>query len=272
MRQILLAAFDLKMNNGGYVFIAVELFKHVSSFGNFDWFVPGDPRNDDVKQIYQSLFLISVHVPITDLYQQFAEDVIVRSRTDFNTSFTVKDVNVILAGFYDSVLMYGKAISDTIADGEDPADGYQVTKRIWNRTFVSGLNGDIYINANGDKETDYTLKDFNPDSLEMQSVINFSGRQNQIIWKNLSAISWPNRWAPPSNPALCHSFIVDLNCNKKSRTMPYWDALLVLGGMLLVVLILSFFVYRFVCAMLALQQRLKECSLLCLFLLLLLLG
>lgn len=46
LRQILLSAYDLKMGNGGYVFLTIELFKHRKSFGNFDWFVPGDSRNE----------------------------------------------------------------------------------------------------------------------------------------------------------------------------------------------------------------------------------
>lgn len=46
LRQVLLSAFDLGMGDGGYVFLSVELFKHASSFGNFDWFVKGDSRNE----------------------------------------------------------------------------------------------------------------------------------------------------------------------------------------------------------------------------------
>lgn len=46
LRQILLAAYDLNMGYGGYVFLTVELFKHTNSFGNFDWYISGDPRND----------------------------------------------------------------------------------------------------------------------------------------------------------------------------------------------------------------------------------
>lgn len=246
LRQIMLAAFDLGMSSGGYVFIAVELFKHPASFGSFEWFVAGDPRNDDVKEIYQSLLIISVHVPMTDLYNQFALDVVAKSRNDLNTSYTVKDVNVILAGFYDSVLMYGKAVSDTILEGDDPSNGHALSKRIWNRTFTNGISGDIYINANGDKQTDFTIKDFSPASLEMQSVINFEGKHNQIVWKNLSAIDWPGGWAPPSSPVVCHAHIVDLYCNRSTRFFQLLDILLVLCVMFVVVLIISFVVYRFV--------------------------
>lgn len=104
--------------------------------------------------MYESLFILTVHVPMTETFHQFAHDVILKSRSEFNTSFTEKDVNVILAGFHDSILLYGKAVTETILDGDDPHDGTEVTRRIWNRTFANYLSGDIYINQNGDKETD----------------------------------------------------------------------------------------------------------------------
>lgn len=169
--------------------------------------------------MYESLFILTVHVPMTETYQQFADDVILKSRNEFNTSFSLKDVNVILAGFHDSVLLYGKAVSETIEQGGDPKDGIEVTKRIWDRTFTNYLSGDIFINANGDKETDYTLKDFNAESLEMHSVINYSGREDKIVWVNLSAIHWPRDWLPLSDVTVCHSDIVDLYCNKSSKHM-----------------------------------------------------
>jgi hypothetical protein len=46
VRQILLSAYDIGMGKGEYVFLTVELFKHSNSFGNFDWFVAGDSRNE----------------------------------------------------------------------------------------------------------------------------------------------------------------------------------------------------------------------------------
>jgi hypothetical protein len=46
VRQILLSAYDIGMGKGEYVFLTVELFKHSNSFGNFEWFVAGDSRNE----------------------------------------------------------------------------------------------------------------------------------------------------------------------------------------------------------------------------------
>ena len=164
--------------------------------------------------MYESLFVLTVQVPQTKTFQQFAKDVIQKSRTEFNTSFTTKDVNIILAGFHDSVIMYSQAVTDVILSGEDPCDGFQVTHRLWNRTFANLLSGNIFINENGDKETDYTLKDFNPDSLEMRSVINYSGRDNKIVWMNLSDIHWPGDRIPSSNVEMCQHGITDMYCNQ----------------------------------------------------------
>lgn len=165
--------------------------------------------------MYESLFILTVHVPRTTTYRDFATAVVTKSRNEFNTSFTEKDVNIILAGFHDSVMLYGRAITETIFDGDDPMDGVEVTKRIWNRTFEQLLSGDIFINANGDKETDYTLKDFNKDSLEMRTVVAYSGREDAITWSNDSAIHWPGGWIPPSDVNICHATIADLYCHKK---------------------------------------------------------
>lgn len=167
--------------------------------------------------MYESLLILTVHVPMTKIYQQFANDVIRKSRTEFNTSFTTTDVNVILAGFHDSVIMYGVAVSETIEQGHDPLDGREVTKRLWNRTFPDYLSGNIYINSNGDKETDYTLEDFDPKSLRMKPVLIYSGREDQIKWANFSAIHWPNKKVPISDVTICELNTIDLYCNKSSK-------------------------------------------------------
>ena len=167
--------------------------------------------------MYESLFILTVHVPMTEMYQKFANDVIEKSRNEFNTSFTMKDVNVILAGFHDSVIMYGVAVTETISNGYDPIDGNEVTKRLWNRTFSDYLSGDIFINANGDKETDYTLEDFDPITFKMKSIIIYSGRDDKIIWSNLTAIHWPNNQIQISDPNICKNDIIDLNCNQSSK-------------------------------------------------------
>jgi len=80
--------------------------------------------------------VITVHVPMSEDYVQFTNDVIEKSRNEFNTSFNKNDVNVILAGFHDSVLLYGIALTEALKLKHNPMDGYSITRRIWNRSFT----------------------------------------------------------------------------------------------------------------------------------------
>src|SRR5258708_343732 len=88
--------------------------------------------------MYESLMVLTVHVPTTDDYDLFTKQVIEKSRNEFNTSFNKSDVNVVLAGFHDSVLLYGQALTETLEDSGNPLDGYSISRRLWNRSF-SGL-------------------------------------------------------------------------------------------------------------------------------------
>ncbi|XP_022253444.1 atrial natriuretic peptide receptor 1-like, partial [Limulus polyphemus] len=168
VRNILLAAHDLGMSNGEYAFLTIELFKNKRSFGDFSWFVPGDSRNKDARKIYESLMVFSVRVPTNPEYETFIKDTITRSNKEFNLTLDDTAVNVMVAGFHDCVLMYAWALNETLAVGDDPLDGYNLIRRVWNNTFHGGLTGDIYINENGDREADYTLSDMDPKTGEMR--------------------------------------------------------------------------------------------------------
>lgn len=124
----------------------------------------------DAKLIYQSLFLMSVRVPEFDEYSKFVREVVLRSRTHFNQKFEEDAVNAIIGGFHDSVLLYGKALNETLAAGEDPNDGRSLSRRLWNRTFTSFMSGDINLNENGDRESNFILTDLDPKTLQMNEV------------------------------------------------------------------------------------------------------
>lgn len=85
--------------------------------------------------MYDSLMVVTVHVPITEDYLQFKDDVIEKSRNEFNTSFDKADANIILAAFHDSVLLYGMALTETLLSGQNPMNGHSITRRLWNRSF-----------------------------------------------------------------------------------------------------------------------------------------
>ncbi|KAH3838472.1 hypothetical protein DPMN_111882 [Dreissena polymorpha] len=70
---------------------------------------------------------------------------------------------------YDSFILYALALNETLAAGENPRNGPIVVRRMWNRTF-EGIGGPAYVNANGDRDTDFTLLDLNPNNGEFQAI------------------------------------------------------------------------------------------------------
>lgn len=48
-------------------------------------------------------------------------------------------VNPITAAFYDSILMYGIALNETLTAMENPKDGRIIARKLWNKTFLNGI-------------------------------------------------------------------------------------------------------------------------------------
>lgn len=109
--------------------------------------------------MYESLILITVRVPVSPEYVTFQHDVVKRSNTEFNTSFTIEDINPVVGAFYDALLMYAYSLNQTLEAGEDPHVAGNLIRKIWNKTYFGGLTGDVFINANGDREPDYTVSE-----------------------------------------------------------------------------------------------------------------
>ena len=52
-----------------------------------------------------------------------------------NVYLSLIQLNVFNMAQYDAFMLYAHALNDTITAGEDPRNGSNVIKRMWNRTF-----------------------------------------------------------------------------------------------------------------------------------------
>ncbi|KAJ6216007.1 hypothetical protein RDWZM_010507 [Blomia tropicalis] len=246
LRHILLQAYDLGMGHGAYAFLGIETYKPYETLNTIDW-IGNDPRSVDLRQMYESLMLLSIRMPTTPLYEQFVHNVLRRSRTENSNGiqFSPKDVNIILAGFHDSVLMYGQAVTETIENGGNPRDGVQVTNRMWNRSYTNYVSGDFFINENGDKTTDYVLLDWDPFYGRMRPIVIYSGYVDDIVWDNITEIHWPSGGRKPnSDVTVCDEWSKnDLYCSNLESKFPYVDVLLASGAIILTVLLVILFFY-----------------------------
>ena len=199
-----LLIISLKLKNvhlyppGDYVFIGIELIK-AKKTDAIEWYKFGDRRNKEAKSIFESLIIFTVKIPVSSAYKNFVYEVSKRARNEFKHDFTTEDVNQNVAGFYDALLIYCLVLNETLEDGDNPYDGKQITRRMWGRTFsnMNMISGDILINSNGDRETDYTLDDLDNETGQFRSVYNYFGSRRKIEKIANVMMHWPNKQNKP---------------------------------------------------------------------------
>lgn len=98
-------------------------------------------------------------------------------------------MNNFISAFYDAVLLYAIALNETLAEGLDPRNGHNITSKMWNRTFVGsfsiianitfilflGITGNVSIDENGDRYSDYSLLDLDPRQDKFVVIVSFIG-------------------------------------------------------------------------------------------------
>lgn len=111
-----------------------------------------------------------------------------------------------MAAFYDAVLLYAHALRDYIELTPDalttPLNGTRITELMWNRT-ITGITGDITMTENGDRVSDYSLLDMDPETGRFVVVANFD-HNNGIEYVEGRSIHWSgNRETPPTDQPVC---------------------------------------------------------------------
>ncbi|XP_067939341.1 atrial natriuretic peptide receptor 1-like [Watersipora subatra] len=143
---------------------------------------------------------ITLKKPDGPEYVAFSEEVKARARTEFG-DFDYGEVNSFVGAFHDAVLLYSLALNETIAQNGSIKDGAAVTSRMWNRTF-SGITGNVSIDSNGDKNSDYSLLNYDSDLEQFTAAGHYYG--NVKLYQEVRPINWPGGRdsAPPDTP-LC---------------------------------------------------------------------
>lgn len=116
-----------------------------------------------------------------------------------------EDVSSFVISFFDGVLLYAKALNDSIR--EDPAvltrpiNGTDIVRRMWGRSF-KGITGNVTIDNNGDRISAYSLLDMNPHTGNFEIVANFM--HNRLDFVPGKEIHWAaGRKGPPPSAPIC---------------------------------------------------------------------
>lgn len=83
-----------------------------------------------------------------------------------------------------------------------PLNGTRITELMWNRT-IQGITGDITMTENGDRVSDYSLLDMEPETGRFVVVANFIHNRG-IEYVEGTKIHWSgNRETPPADQPVC---------------------------------------------------------------------
>lgn len=191
------------------------------------WRHPLSTRNLQARRAFESLMSIYVKTPTGKQYAYFAKNISEMANSNFTKSTLHLDkssmvkakpkefkriqinVNPYSASFYDCIQIYGRILNQSLAEIENQKDPTirrlmskslhaNLSNHMRNRRYENMLTGTVYINENGDRETDYTLDDMNQMTGKYWPVIAFSGetkkmeRKAEISWSSDSSSEYRN--------------------------------------------------------------------------------
>ncbi|KAM8870436.1 atrial natriuretic peptide receptor 1 isoform 3-T3 [Spinachia spinachia] len=183
-----------------YVFFYIDVFGGSLDAGHKRPWARGDQDDAVAKEAFQSVKILTYREPENPEYRQFVQNLKTDAERSFN--FTIKDslMNIIAGGFYDGVMLFTRALNETMSVSAKRPPGKVVTKRMWNRTF-DGVTGPVHLDENGDRETDFALWDMiDTNTSAFQIVLVYHSSEEQLNATAGAALQWPGGVAPPDVP------------------------------------------------------------------------
>lgn len=202
VRQLMLIAYDLGFVNGEYVFFNIDLLSSTEQQKR-PWYraSASAEENRKAREAYRVLMTVTLRKPDSPQYLAFTKEVQRRAKHDYNYTYVSNEINPFIGAFHDAVLLYAYALNDTLASGGSIWNGTLLTAKMRNRTF-KGIAGHVSVDANGDRNADYSLLDMDPETGEFDVVANYYGNEKEYVPVSTKTIDWANaeNLPPPDTP------------------------------------------------------------------------
>jgi atrial natriuretic peptide receptor A len=156
-----------------------------------------------------------------------------------------EQISQFISAFHDAVLLFARALNESIREsvGEaliKPLNGTRLTELMRNTSF-RGITGNVSIDGNGDRNSDYSLLDMNPETSLFEVVANYY-HNSGLTFVEGKSIHWAGgRKTPPADRPIC-GFDNSL-CPDDSATK-FAILSLILSIILILMAIGSFIAYR----------------------------
>ena len=103
VRNFLVNAYDIGMNNNEFAFFGIELLRQQGSNNNFGWYRPADRNNKKAKQMFESLMTMAVRIPTSEEYSILESKISTRAAEEFghmNQSVSVRNLFIYMFYIY----------------------------------------------------------------------------------------------------------------------------------------------------------------------------
>lgn len=96
-----------------------------------------EERNLKARKAYEALLTVTARTPDNDEYKQFSNEIKSLAKTRYNFTFGNASVTTFVTAFYDAVLLYARALNESLTDFPDNIniDGANLTRRMWGASF-----------------------------------------------------------------------------------------------------------------------------------------
>ncbi|XP_004518355.2 atrial natriuretic peptide receptor 1 isoform X2 [Ceratitis capitata] len=243
IRRIMLTAEELNMvDSGEYVFINIEMFSRASHITWKPWYDKNDTieNNERARKAYTAILTLTPKQPNDEDYTKVSNKIKSIATEKYNYTFQEnEDVSAFVTSFFDGVLLYAKALNDSIRDDPTvltrPINGTDIVRRMWGRSF-KGITGNVTIDNNGDRISAYSLLDMNPHTGHFEIVADFM--HNRLDFVPGKEIHWAGgRKEPPPSTPICGydgSLCPD-------NSLPGYAILSIILGVVVVLMTVGFF-------------------------------
>lgn len=173
------------------------------------WYNPKDSNetNERARRAYTAMLTVIAKEPEDQEYLAFSEEVKYVAAAKYNFTFDAKvPVSSFVTAFYDAVLLYAYALNQSITEDPEtlykPMNGTRITHLMWNRQF-KGITGNVTIDKNGDRISDYSLLDMNEETGNFEVVANYFNKTG-LQYVEGKSIHWAgNKLEPPADRPVC---------------------------------------------------------------------
>ncbi|XP_067686991.1 atrial natriuretic peptide receptor 1-like [Haliotis asinina] len=194
-REILLVAHRLGYSKGEYVMLVT---KGLDRSIDESYWRYGDDNDEAAKNAYQSCLFFTGEA-VSSAFAAFEQEVKERALRDYGFDYvgTNTSVHFLTASYYDSFVMFGQVLNETVAEGGDPRDGRAFAERLWNRTYP-GVTGAYTINSEGARDSEVYMHDLDPATGAFKLVGRYIRAKDSLII--VDEIHWPGGGPPLDIP------------------------------------------------------------------------